>query len=68
MQSNTKVLLLANTAWYIANFRSELIRTLQTEGYEVVAAAPSDDSVKRIEALGCRFVHVPMDKIGRAHV
>ena len=68
MQKKHKVLLIANTAWYIANFRSELIRTLQIEGYEVVAAAPSDDSVKRIEALGCRFVHVPMDNGGTSPV
>lgn len=59
-----KILLLANTAWYIANFRSELILTLQSEGYEVVAAAPGDNSVGRIEALGCRFVRVEMDNGG----
>lgn len=64
VHSRPKILLLANTAWYIANFRSELIRTLQTQGYEVVAAAPSDDSVRRIDALGCRFVDVAMDNGG----
>jgi glycosyltransferase involved in cell wall biosynthesis len=49
-----------NSAWNIANFRSGLIRGLQADGWEVVAMAPRDDHVSRIEALGCRFVELPM--------
>lgn len=64
MQLKPKILLIANTAWYIANFRSELIRALLAQGYEVVAAAPADEHVRRIEALGCRFVDCPMDNGG----
>ncbi|MBL7799034.1 MAG: glycosyltransferase family 4 protein [Saprospiraceae bacterium] len=37
-----KILLVANTAWNLWNYRRALIRALQTAGYEVVTAAPDD--------------------------
>ncbi len=55
-----KLVLAINAAWNIANFRAGLIRGLQAEGWEVVAMAPRDAHVPRIEALGCRFVALPM--------
>lgn len=55
-----RVVLAINSAWNIANFRSGLIRGLQADGWEVVAMAPRDAHVSRIEALGCRFVELPM--------
>jgi glycosyltransferase involved in cell wall biosynthesis len=58
--SDKKVVLAINAAWNIANFRSGLIRGLQADGWEVVAMAPRDAHVPRIEALGCRFVDMPM--------
>jgi glycosyltransferase involved in cell wall biosynthesis len=59
-----KLLLSVNSAWNIANFRGGLIRALQVEGYEVLAAAPEDEHVDRVRALGCRFVALPMDNGG----
>jgi glycosyltransferase involved in cell wall biosynthesis len=55
-----KLVLAINAAWNIANFRAGLIRGLQADGWEVVAMAPRDDHVPRVEALGCRFVEMPM--------
>ncbi|MDP2006321.1 MAG: glycosyltransferase family 4 protein [Rubrivivax sp.] len=55
-----KVMLAINAAWNIANFRAGLIHGLQADGWEVVAMAPRDAHVPRIEALGCRFVELPM--------
>lgn len=60
MKENFKVMIFSNTAWYLANFRSNLIRALLLRGYEVVAVAPADEHVQRIEALGCRFLPVKM--------
>jgi glycosyltransferase involved in cell wall biosynthesis len=54
------VVLATNAAWNIANFRGGLIRGLQADGWEVVAMAPRDDHVPRVEAMGCRFVELPM--------
>lgn len=59
-----KVVIALNTAWNLLNFRSGLIRALQYAGYDVVAVAPPDEYVPRLEALGCRFVPLPMDNQG----
>lgn len=59
-----KVVLAINAAWNIANFRAGLIRGLQADGWDVVALAPRDEHVPRVEALGCRFVEMPMHASG----
>ena len=59
-----KILISANTAWYLANFRSGLMRALIDAGHEVVATAPADTARSRVEAIGCRFVDLPMDRRG----
>ena len=59
-----RVLIALNTAWNLFNFRAGLIRALVAAGYEVVAVAPYDDYAPRLEALGCRFVALPMDNHG----
>jgi glycosyltransferase involved in cell wall biosynthesis len=59
-----KVMIVLNTAWNLVNFRIGLIRALVSTGYEVVAVAPSDKYAGGLAALGCRFIHVPMDNNG----
>lgn len=59
-----KVILVSNTAWYIHNFRSNLILQLQEEGYSVVAVAPHDEYAERLQALGAGFLPLPMDNKG----
>lgn len=59
-----KVMISLNTAWNLVNFRAGLIRSLVAAGYEVVAVAPPDDYSPRLQALGCRFVPLPMDNKG----
>ncbi len=59
-----KVFLSVNSAWNIVNFRSGLIRALQADGWEVVTAAPPDEYVDRLRALGCRFIPLAMDNGG----
>lgn len=61
---NGKIVLAINAAWNIANFRGGLIRGLQSDGWQVVAMAPRDAHVPRVEALGCRFVELPMHGSG----
>lgn len=60
-----KVALCVNSAWNIVNFRSGLVQALLAAGCEVVAMAPHDTYADRIEALGARFVHVPIDAKGK---
>jgi glycosyltransferase involved in cell wall biosynthesis len=59
-----KVLIALNTAWNLVNFRGGLIRALVSAGYEVVAVAPPDEFVPRLQALGCRYEPMPMDNQG----
>ena len=59
-----KLLLSVNSAWNIVNFRSGLIGALQTDGWDVITAAPEDAHVDRVRALGCRFFALPMDNGG----
>lgn len=58
-----KVLIALNSAWNLLNFRTGLIKALVADGHTVVLAAPKDVHVPALQALGARFVHLPM----RAH-
>ena len=59
-----RIAISVNTAWNIVNFRAGLIAALIAEGYDVVAIAPPDGHVQRLEAMGCRFITLPMDNKG----
>jgi glycosyltransferase involved in cell wall biosynthesis len=59
-----KVLIALNSAWNLLNFRSGLIKALVEEGHTVVLAAPADEHVPALVALGVRFVDVPMHTHG----
>jgi glycosyltransferase involved in cell wall biosynthesis len=65
LSSRRKVLISINTAWNFVNFRSGLIKAIIANGYEVVAAAPIDGKyVPQLEALGCRFIDLPIESHG----
>ena len=46
------------------NFRAGLISALNNAGYDVVALSPRDKYTEAVEALGCRFVELPMNPTG----
>lgn len=57
-----KVLLFANTGWYLFNFRRSLAESLRHEGYEVLLASPPDEYGPKLAALGFRWIAVPMER------
>jgi glycosyltransferase involved in cell wall biosynthesis len=59
-----KVLIALNSAWNLLNFRSGLIRALVADGHTVVLAAPSDEHVPALQALGARFINLPISTHG----
>lgn len=59
-----KLILVSPKNRTVYNFRGDLIRKLQTWGIEVVVTGPNRDDVQKIEALGVRFIEVPMAKNG----
>lgn len=52
-----RVLLVANTSWYLHNFRLPLLRDLRAAGYQVDAVAPHDSYTALLEAEGFTVHH-----------
>ncbi len=59
-----KIIVLANTSWYLINFRLNLMLALQSKGYEVVAIAPTDTYSTCFAKHGIRYVNITMDNHG----
>lgn len=55
---------MANTVWYLVNFRLRLCRALITQGFEVVAVAPAGPDAQRLTEAGVTFVPLAMDAGG----
>ena len=59
-----KFLLISPKNRTVYNFRGELIKEIQQRGYEVSVTGPDRDNADRVEALGVRFIEIPMSKNG----
>jgi glycosyltransferase involved in cell wall biosynthesis len=59
-----KILYVANTSWYLYNFRLSLMQTMQRLGWQVLAVAPRDRFSERLEDQGLKFVDLAMDRKG----
>lgn len=59
------VLVSANTAWNLVNFRSGVLRAAVARGWRVVAAVPPDPiATARLQQLGCVVESVRLDSVG----
>ena len=54
----------ANSAWNIVNFRKAIIEALIAAGWRVVALAPADESAAAVTAMGAEFVPIRIDSSG----
>ena len=54
-----RVLLFANTDWYLFNFRLALAKAARDEGADVVLASPPGPYGDKFRAEGFRWVSVP---------
>ena len=62
MHSNSlKIAVVANTSWYLYNFRRNLLQVLRAEGHDVVAIAPRDGHSRRMVEEGIPYRHIPLD-------
>ncbi|MAL03700.1 MAG: glycosyltransferase family 1 protein [Arenimonas sp.] len=59
---NRKVVLFANTDWYLYNFRRSLAKALRAAGYDVLLLSPPGPYGEKLVALGFRWEAVPMDR------
>ncbi|HKA21013.1 MAG TPA: glycosyltransferase family 4 protein [Blastocatellia bacterium] len=55
-----KVLLFANTDWYLYNFRLSLAEALRSKGAEVVLVSPDGKYRDRFEQAGFRWIDIPL--------
>jgi glycosyltransferase involved in cell wall biosynthesis len=58
-----KILIVANTSWFIQNFELKLMQELQRE-MDVVAVSPQDESSPRFADLSVRYVEIPIRRRG----
>ena len=61
-----KIAIVANTSWYVYNFRKELISELLKNGHQVVTVAPvyMDEYSQKLIDMGCTHFNVNMDNKG----
>ncbi len=59
-----KILIVANTSWYLYNFRLGLINALLERQYGVSVLAPKDGFSDKLIRAGCEYIHLEMDSKG----
>ena len=59
-----KILLFANTDWFLFNFKLSLARALRERGDEVILMSPPGDYGPRLRELGFRWVPLPVSRSG----
>ena len=55
-----KVLLLANTDWYLYNFRLPLAQAIRAQGHEVVLVSPQGKFTEKLQRAGFRCISLPL--------
>ena len=59
-----RIAVVSNTAWYLFNFRCNLMQALQRAGHSVLAVAPTDEYAGKLVDLGMEFHSVPISGMG----
>jgi glycosyltransferase involved in cell wall biosynthesis len=57
-----KIILFANTDWYLFNFRLPFARALKAQGHDVLLISPHGDYGARLREAGFRWVSLSMDR------
>lgn len=57
-----KIILFANTSWYLWSFRLHLMCTLRDIGYEIIACAPRDEYSEKITSAGFRVIPIIINR------
>ncbi len=58
-----RIALLANTDWYLYNFRLPLAVALRNDGHDVVMISPPGPYVSKFEAAGLRYLPFPFERL-----
>ena len=57
-----KVVLFANTEWYLYNFRRSLAVALREQGHDLLLVSPPGPYGAQLQALGFRWQALPMQR------
>lgn len=63
-ESPRRVILFANTDWFLFNFKRSLAEALRTRGDEVILVSPPGEYGPRLQELGFRWEPLPMSRSG----
>ncbi len=55
-KSKKIIVLIANSSWYLNNFRKELILELQKKGFKLLVICPKDEYSVALKNLGCDLI------------
>ena len=58
MAVNNKIVLVSNTSWSLYNFRLGLIRSLNSQGYDVTVVAPRDSFTSKLISEGISYKEI----------
>lgn len=58
------VIYVANTAWYLYNFRLSLLRAMVAKGWRVIAVAPPDRFASMLTSGGLEFIPIELQRRG----
>ena len=59
-----KVILSANSSWYLYNFRSSTITALLNKNYSVICLSPKDNYSIQLKKLGAEWIDIKIDANG----
>jgi len=62
--SKTKILLFANTGWYIYNYRRSLIKEIRRSGAIVILVSPHDEYVHQLQSEGFTWYRLNLTRRG----
>lgn len=62
LNPSNKIILFANTDWYLYNFRLSLALAFKQQGYELLLISPPGPYGEKLRALGLSWEPVPMDR------
>jgi glycosyltransferase involved in cell wall biosynthesis len=60
-----KVILFANTDWYLYHYRLPLAQAMQARGWEILALSPPGDYTARLQQAGIRWRPFPFSRRGK---
>ncbi|MFM5647753.1 glycosyltransferase family 4 protein [Aeromonas veronii] len=58
------IVIVANTAWSVFNFRYGLLKRLLSDGYHISVVAPNDKFSGKLKDMGCDVIDLPMSAKG----